>query len=162
MVSIQAGETAAVTADELRLVMILSGASRMRSVLTAMFAVAALILAGCGNGGAGASSPQIASAKGRTVVLKSLMFMPRTLHVKVGTTVTWRSAEPITHTVTSGEVTGVDETSGLRSGQMPDGLFKHTLTGSGDTFSYTFTQPGSYSYYCSIHLGMNAKVVVTK
>ena len=96
------------------------------------------------------------------MVLKSLMFMPTALHIRAGTTVTWRNAEPITHTVTSGRVSGVDSSTGLRSAQHPDGRFNATLKGSGDTFSYTFRTPGTYSYYCNIHFGMNAEVVVTK
>jgi plastocyanin len=89
------------------------------------------------------------------------MFMPEVLTIKVGTKVTWRNDEPITHTVTSGRVTGLDKTSGLRTGQKPDGVFNARLKGKGDTFSHTFTEPGTYSYYCDIHFGMNAKVVVT-
>jgi plastocyanin len=90
------------------------------------------------------------------------MFMPAVLHVKVGTTVTWRNDEPITHTVTSGQVLNIDKSTGLRSDQHADGLFNATLNGSGDTFSYTFEKPGTYSYYCDIHQGMNAEVVVSK
>jgi plastocyanin len=82
--------------------------------------------------------------------------------VKAGSTVTWRNDEPITHTVTSGTFTGVDATTGLRSGQRPDGLFNARLEGQGDTFRYTFATPGTYRYYCDIHYGMNATVVVTQ
>jgi plastocyanin len=96
-----------------------------------------------------------------TVHLKLLAFSPGTLHVQAGTTVTWRDDEPITHTVTSGEVTGIDAKTGLRSGQHADGRFDHRLSGSGTTFTFRFTDPGTYSYFCSIHQGMNATVVVT-
>ena len=51
------------------------------------------------------------------------MFNPSTTTVPVGTTVTWRNDEPITHTVTSGRYEGVDKTTGLRSEQYPDGAF---------------------------------------
>ncbi len=95
------------------------------------------------------------------ISLTSLMFRPDNQTIKAGTKVTWRNDEPITHTVTSGAVTGVDKTTGLRSGQKPDGLFDKKLAGEGDTFSCTFAKPGTYSYYCDIHFGMNAKIVVT-
>ena len=94
------------------------------------------------------------------VNLSSLMFDPSTTTVEVGTTVTWRNDEPITHTVTSGRFVGVDETTGLRSSQDPDGTFAAKLPGKGKTFSFTFTEPGNYTYYCDIHQGMNATIMV--
>jgi plastocyanin len=29
-----------------------------------------------------------------------------------------------------------------------------------ETFTYTFTKPGTYSYFCSIHPKMTGKIVV--
>ena len=121
-------------------------------------AAAALALAGAGCSG---SSDDSASGYGPTVHLKLLAFTPSPVQVKAGTTVTWRNDEPITHTVTSGAVEGVDPTSGLRSGQKPDGQFDGRLGKSGATFRFRFDQAGTYSYFCSIHQGMNATVVVT-
>jgi plastocyanin len=117
-------------------------------------ALLATVACGGGGGGGGAKAEQ-------AVALKLLAFAPKDLTVASGTTVTWRNDEAIGHTVTSGAVTGVDATTGLRSGQTPDGLFDKPLAAKGDTFSHTFDQPGTYSYYCAIHLGMNARVVVT-
>jgi plastocyanin len=82
-------------------------------------------------------------AAGPVINLSSLMFNPSTTTVQVGTTVTWRNDEPITHTVTSGRYEGVDRTTGLRSEQYPDGKFNTKLGGKGKTFSFTFTKPGS-------------------
>src|SRR4051812_1918330 len=113
--------------------MILSGARRTRRTLVALAALAMLILAGCSSGGSSSSSTDHPDATGPTVSLKSLMFMPATLRVKAGTTVTWVNDEPITHTLTSGKVSGVDKSTGLRSGQQSDGLFDKTLQGNGDT-----------------------------
>jgi len=107
------------------------------------------------SGGASAAGPD-------TVTLKLLDFTPATLRVKSGTKVTWVNGETIRHTVTSGKVIGVDSMTGLRSGQKPDGKFDETLATTGDEFSFTFDTPGTYQYYCSIHQGMNAEVVVTK
>ena len=97
---------------------------------------------------------------GPVINLSSLMFNPPTTTVKVGTTVTWRNDEPITHTVTSGRFEGVDKSTGLRSAQNPDGTFNAKLAGKGKTFIFTFTKPGTYTYYCDIHQGMNATITV--
>jgi len=51
-----------------------------------------------------------------------------------------------------------------------DGLVPHDVTGdgwrSGDpqrkgTFAHTFDRPGTYPYRCTVHDGMNGRVVVT-
>lgn len=71
-------------------------------------------------------------------------YSPATFTVKVGQTVTWSNGDGGVHTVTS-------DTSGVfDSGNMP----------SGDTFSHTFTQAGTYTYYCTIHPWMKGTVVV--
>lgn len=100
---------------------------------------------------------------GDTVVTMSLKFMPTDITVHVGDTVTWRNGETITHTITSGTWGDVNESTGLRGTQTPDGMFDHSLSPKGedgDTFSFTFTEAGEYLYYCQPHLTMNAKVIV--
>ena len=110
-----------------------------------------LALAACGH----EAAPKAA------VTVKLLAFSPSPVTVAHGTTITWTDAEPITHTVTSGAVTGVDAATGLRTGQTADGRFQGRLEGTGATFRHTFDEPGTYAYFCEIHLGMNATVVVT-
>jgi plastocyanin len=67
------------------------------------------------------------------------------LTVAVGTTVVWTNATDAPHTVTS------DTGSTLAS---------PTIDPKG-TFSFTFTQPGTYSYHCTLHPYMKATIVVT-
>ncbi|MFM9876394.1 MAG: plastocyanin/azurin family copper-binding protein [Rhodoglobus sp.] len=98
-----------------------------------------------------------------TVITLSLKFMPNDITVKVGDTVTWQNGETIGHTITSGEWGDVNESTGLRGTQTPDGMFDHALSpkgSEGDTFSFTFTEAGTYKYYCQPHLTMNATVIV--
>jgi plastocyanin len=132
-------------------------------VVAASLLIAAGSLAGCSAQAAPsptAPSSAASASAGPVINLSSLMFDPSTTRVPVGTTITWRSDESITHTVTSGRYEGVDKTTGLRSSQDPDGTFNARLEGKGKTFSFTFTEPGSYTYYCDIHQGMNATIVV--
>ncbi len=72
-------------------------------------------------------------------------FSPANFTAKVGQTVTWSNGDGSTHTVTTQGSTLFD------SGNIP----------SGGTFTYTFTQLGTYKYYCTIHPWMVGTVVVT-
>ncbi|QUQ66984.1 Amicyanin [Kutzneria sp. CA-103260] len=81
-----------------------------------------------------------------TVSIKNFAFDPAVITVKVGTTVTWTNADQDPHTVTSDG----------KSGPLNSKPFNQ-----GDTFQYTFTQAGTFSYLCTIHPFMTATVTVT-
>jgi plastocyanin len=68
------------------------------------------------------------------VAIRNFVFSPATISVKVGTTVGWTNAGPSTHTTTS-----------------DGGVWDSRPLGVGGTFKFTFTQPGTYGYHCSIH-----------
>lgn len=71
--------------------------------------------------------------------------------IKAGTTVIWSNTSTAPHNVLSGP-----------SGN-PDGKFKSPgiLAASGtDTYSFTFTTPGEYPYYCGIHPAMTGWITV--
>jgi plastocyanin len=72
-------------------------------------------------------------------------FNPGTLTIKAGTQVIWTNDSPAPHTVTS--ATGVFNT--------PDMLAQHQV------FKVIFTKPGTYMYYCNIHLYMQGTIIVT-
>ncbi len=78
-------------------------------------------------------------------------FHPESLTVFTGETVTWVNKGRIPHTTTS----GVDG--------KPDGLWDTPHLARGESFSYVFSQPGTYHYFCRPHhgLGMKGVVVVT-
>jgi plastocyanin len=63
--------------------------------------------------------------------------------VKIGTTVTWDNADDIPHTVVSSAK-----------------LFRSKVLDTGGTFSFTFTTPGAYEYFCSLHPHMTGTIVV--
>ncbi len=71
-------------------------------------------------------------------------FSPASFPAKVGQSVTWSNGDASTHTVTASDNSW---DSGNRA--------------AGDTYSHTFTAPGTYSYYCTIHPWMKGTVVVT-
>ncbi|MCW2783704.1 MAG: putative copper-binding protein plastocyanin/az urin family protein [Marmoricola sp.] len=121
--------------------------------------VALLLVSACGSSSGKSGSASTAKHdSATTVTTKLLSFMPGTLTVKAGTKVTWVAGDGIGHTVTTGTFTvGSD---GLRTAQHPDGKVNMPLS-KGHDVSYTFTKPGKYTYYCSIHHGMNGVIVVT-
>ncbi|MFN3654208.1 MAG: plastocyanin/azurin family copper-binding protein [Candidatus Nitrosotenuis sp.] len=75
-------------------------------------------------------------------------FVPSSLTVPVGTTVTWTNDDTAAHTVTSG------------SDATPDGNFDSGLFMAAKTFSHTFDSAGEYPYYCLVHPWMTGKVTV--
>lgn len=78
-------------------------------------------------------------------------FTPPFITVKVGTTVTWDNKTIVPHNVLPRQGT-----------TPPDPAFKSPLTIAAQTgtFSFTFTKPGEYPYYCSIHPAMLGWVTV--
>lgn len=144
---------------------------RARYALAAV-ALGGLALAGCSepSGQSGESSDgahgtpghhdgdKPASGDASTVTTKLLDFTPEKLTVKAGTTVVWKVSDDVGHTVTTGTFTLGGE--GLRSTEEPDGVLDMPLA-KGKNVSHTFDKPGTYTYYCSIHKGMNGEVTVT-
>jgi plastocyanin len=111
----------------------------------------------------GAAEEAEPSMAGQKVVAVGLKFMPADLTVPAGTTVRWTNGEAISHTVTSGAWGEVNADTGLRGTQAADGMFDHALApmgSEGDTFEFTFDEPGEYRYYCEPHLGMFGTITV--
>jgi amicyanin len=79
------------------------------------------------------------------VAIQNFAFNPASVTVKAGTTVTWTNADSASHTVTSD------------SGS----LMKSALLATGQSYSVTFTTPGTFTYHCSVHPMMHGTVVVT-
>jgi len=84
-----------------------------------------------------------ATATAPQVTLDQATFGPATLTVHVGTTVTWVNHDSDLHTVTSTQ-----------------GLFASPGLDSGDNFSYRFTAPGTYPYFCALHPHMKGTIIV--
>src|SRR5437667_6030442 len=83
------------------------------------------------------------SASQATVQIDNFAFAPATLTVTAGTTVTWKNDDGDVHTVVE-----------------KDRRFKSAALDTDDSFSQTFTAPGEYEYFCSLHPRMTGKIVV--
>ncbi len=78
-----------------------------------------------------------------TVEIKGFAFAPATLTVKVGDTVTWANKDMVGHSATA-----------------DDGSFDTGVLSQGETGSFTFTKPGTYTYHCTPHPNMKGTIVV--
>jgi len=85
------------------------------------------------------------SGSATTINIKDSLFQPSSLEVPVGTKVEWHNQDGMQHTVTSDM----------------QGLFDSGALNPGKKFDFTFNTPGSYSYHCSIHPGMQGTITVT-
>jgi plastocyanin len=79
------------------------------------------------------------------VTIDNFMFTPMELTVPAGATVTWINKDDVPHTVVS-----------------VDHKFKSQALDTDENFSFTFSDPGTYEYFCSVHPRMSGKIVVNK
>lgn len=119
------------------------------SLLMAIQVMAIFILTACTKSnditGSGNQNPPPPVTKGSNeVYIENRAFNPESLTVSANTTVKWTNKDGVVHTVTS----------------TTPGQFDSGSIGNGGTFSFTFTTPGTYSYYCVIHPDMTGVVVV--
>ena len=82
-----------------------------------------------------------------TIDIVDFAFEPAEVTVPVGTTVTWVNVGPTDHTTTA-YIDG-------------DKFWDSKIMVEGDTFSFTFEEPGSYDYLCALHPSMTAHLEVT-
>jgi amicyanin len=81
-------------------------------------------------------------AEGVAVKIGNFTFGPQEVKVKAGTTITWTNEDDIPHTVVS-----------------PNNFRSKVLDTDG-TYAFTFTTPGTYKYFCSLHPHMTGTIVV--
>jgi plastocyanin len=102
---------------------------------------AAILLFGAVKGSMVVKAQQTPAAM--EVKIDNFSFGPAAITVPVGATVTWINRDDIPHTVVS-----------------DDKVFKSKVLDTDEKFSYTFSKPGTYPYFCSVHPKMTGKVVV--
>ncbi len=78
-------------------------------------------------------------------------FLPASITIKVGDTVSWTNDDTASHTVTSGTFSA-----------GPDGIFDNSMITRGDTFSVAFDRDGTYPYYCKLHPWQTGYVIVER
>jgi plastocyanin len=106
--------------------------------------IAILIIAAAGRGRPlGSAVAQEKSSAETAIKIDNFTFTPATVTVPAGSTIRWTNHDDIPHNVVS-----------------EDKSFKSKAMDTDEQFSYTFTKPGTYNYFCSIHPKMTGKIVV--
>jgi amicyanin len=107
--------------------------------------VAAALGAACGPLLAPLVLPAWAQSKPAVAVsIDNFTFSPPKLTVKAGTTITWTNKDDIPHGI----------------GSSNNAFARSKALDTDDAFSFTFTTPGTYQYFCYIHPHMVGTIVV--
>jgi plastocyanin len=86
-----------------------------------------------------------ASQAAINVKIENFAFVPKDIQIAVGTVVTWQNADDVPHTATS-----EDDPQTFDSGPLD----------TDDKYSFTFSKPGKYTYYCKVHPHMTGVITV--
>jgi len=119
-------------------------------VLFAVFSVIAITPSAFAAHGEGGMSATVENAAGSsTPGCEPDCFIPSTVVITVGGTVTWENTDTAAHTSSSG--TPADG---------PSGVFDSSLIMAGGSYSHTFDTAGTFDYFCMVHPWMEGTVIV--
>jgi plastocyanin len=146
---------------DLRIAAAASRKPRSRIVLRIAIVAAAVAVAA-----ALAMLPDPAKAAGNPIVIKMAdkqpFYPPEKVAIKVGDTVQWVNGGETVHSVS----TSVANAQNAKDTSMPKGAvaFDSGFIPPGGDYSYKFTVPGTYRYFCLPHekAGMVGMIVVKK
>jgi len=118
--------------------------------LLAIFSLIAVAPSAFAEHGEGGMSATVENAAGSsTPGCEPDCFIPSTVVITVGGTVTWENTDTAAHTASSGTPAG-----------GPDGVFDSSLIISGGSYSVTLDDEGTYPYFCMVHPWMEGTVIV--
>jgi YVTN family beta-propeller protein len=92
-----------------------------------------------------AAAPIAAASQGQSMAVNiaQFAFVPATITISAGQSITWTNTDPVDHTTTSNE-----------------NVWDSGALSPNATFSMAFSQPGTYAYSCTIHPFIRGTVVV--
>ncbi len=114
---------------------------RVRSIAIVLVTLGVVIGAGAAHAGAPAASK--AASRQQTIRIDNFSFNAKTLEIRVGTEVTWVNHDDVPHKIVS-----------------TNKAFTSPVLDTDGRYSFTFTKPGTYEYFCSIHPMMTGTIVV--
>jgi plastocyanin len=125
-----------------------------RRLLLVLALVCALVGVGaCGSSKAKVTAPapptDLRGQKAVEVDAKGNQFVPADIVIDVGTKVTWRNTDAVVHNIKK-------SADAVNFGAN----FGTDVFAPGQSYSFTFTKPGTFFYTCTIHVLMSGKVTV--
>lgn len=115
---------------------------------------AAFFLGGCGyqntsqsttpSGSSAQQTPSpTANQSAGAVTIQNFAFSPASLTINKGEAVTWTNEDSAPHQIAS-----------------DNNIFQGSPINKGQTYSFTFSDTGEFSYHCAIHPSMKGKIIV--
>jgi plastocyanin len=124
-----------------------SGVFRTILTIGLLFAVVFIVgsVVSCQSQAPASPAPEVpAAGPGQIeVTIEDFAFKPADITVAVGSTVTWHNKDAAAHTATA-----------------RDKSFDSGIISQDGTYSYTFTEKGTFEYYCTVHPYMTGQVTV--
>ncbi len=129
--------------------------ARRRALIPVAGLLLASALAACGGSGSGGNGMDMsahpaatatATSGTATVTIKGFAFNPSTLVINKGMTVKFVQEDSIGHNV-----------EGATQGSV---IHSPPVLNQGQSYSVTFSKPGTYDYLCTIHPNMRGTVIV--
>ena len=120
--------------------------------LLAVFSLIAVVPSAFAEHGEGGMAATVTNAPGSSTPgceTTDSCFVPSTVVIALGGTVTWENTDNAAHTATGGTPT-----------DGPSGAFDSSLVMAGGSFAKTFDSEGTYPYFCMVHPWMQGTVVV--
>jgi len=96
-----------------------------------------------GGGTNSSNAPVSVGGKTERASIRDYAFAPGNLQIPVGGTVTWTNYDDVPHTATA-----------------KDGSWDTGILNKGDTKTLSFDKAGDYTYYCTVHPSMVARLQV--
>ena len=87
--------------------------------------------------------PEAKAETAPSVHIDNFTFTPQEITIARGTTLTWVNDDDIPHAIAA-----------------TNKAFRSKAMDTEQKFSFTFTEPGIYEYFCSLHPHMQGKVIV--
>jgi plastocyanin len=92
-----------------------------------------------------ADDPPTRQQPGVVILIDNFTFAPAVVTAQPGITVTWTNRDDIPHVVL-----------------MLSQKLRSKVMDTGESFSHTFTEPGSFDYFCALHPHMTGRVIVMR